>query len=121
MAKPDYLAASDQPAWEKGMGAVAKNTDVRCKLSLSPRGEQVAGLLAKPRPGWALKRIQPCVEFVMEKFAHDRLMWGSDYPIALLTSDYAGTFHAVRRALGTLPPELERQLYRDNALRFYSL
>ncbi len=121
MAKPDYAQPQDRGDWEAGMKAVAKNTAVQCKLSLSPRGENVANLLSHPKPGWQADGIRPFAVFVMEQFGATRLMWGSDYPISLLTSDYMGTWNALREATGELPAETAKAIFRENALNFYGI
>jgi L-fuconolactonase len=121
MAKPDYAQSSDRREWEAGMEAVAKHTNIPCKLSLSPRGENVGGLLAKPKPGWTAGAIRPYAQFVIERFGAKRLMWGSDYPISLLTSDYQGTWNALLDAVGELPSDAAKGIFRDNALKFYGV
>jgi L-fuconolactonase len=121
MAKPDLAGQGDVRDWEMGIDSIAKNTNVCCKLSLSPRGEWVTRLVANPRPGWMVEAIKPFVDFVVDHFGTDRLMWGSDYPFALLTSDYAGTLGAIEQALGTMSSDLQKQLFRENAIRFYDI
>jgi L-fuconolactonase len=121
MAKPDFVGQSDRRDWEMGMDAIAAHSNVACKLSLSPQGERVPSLLANPRPGWVVDAIKPFVNFVVDRFGTDRLMWGSDYPIALLTSDYAGTLEAIERALDPIDPSVQRQLFQQNALDFYGV
>jgi L-fuconolactonase len=121
MAKPDVIEGSDSVEWRQQMQALAGNTKVVCKLSLSPRIEQLSQLLANPQQGWPIEQIKPYVEFLMGCFGSDRLMWGSDWPVALLVSDYAGTYRAMRQALGRLTPAVELRLFRQNALQFYGL
>ncbi len=119
MAKPDFINQLDRDAWESGMRHIAGHTNLSCKLSLSPQGEAVPMLVASPRPGWMAEAIKPFVRFLLDHFGGARMMWGSDYPIALLTSDYAGTLGAIELAIGRIDSDLERQLFRDNAMHFY--
>ena len=48
-------------------------------------------------------------------------MWGSDWPIALFTTDYAGIYKAMREAIGPISAEDELRLFRSNAIEFYGL
>jgi len=121
MAKPDFAGRNDRRDWEAGMEAIAKHTDVSCKLSLSPQGEHVPALMAGPRPGWPVDAIKPFANFVVDHFGTNRLMWGSDYPIALLTSDYAGTLGALEQVLGPIDATLQGQLFQQNAIDFYGV
>jgi len=121
MAKPDFAGRSDRGDWEVGMEAIAKHTDISCKLSLSPQGERVPDLLANPRPGWPVDAIKPFANFVVDHFGTDRVMWDSDYPIALLTSDYAGTLGALEQVLGPIDATLQGQLFQQNAIDFYGV
>ena len=121
MAKPDFAGRNDRRDWEAGMEAIAKHTEVSCKLSLSPQGEHVPALMASPRPGWPVDAIKPFANFVVDHFGTNRLMWGSDFPIALLTSDYAGTLGALEQVLGPLDATLQGQLFQQNAIDFYGV
>jgi L-fuconolactonase len=121
MAKPDFAGQSDCRTWEVGMEAIAKHTDVSCKLSLSPQGERVPDLLCNFRPGWPVDAIKPFANFVVDHFGTNRVMWGSDYPIALLTSDYAGTLGALEQVLGPIDATLQVQLFQKNAIDFYGV
>lgn len=121
MAKPDMVQRSDSAEWHQEIKALAQDTGVTCKLSLSPRAEQIDELLANPGQGWPVELIKPYVHFLMEHFGFDRLMWGSDWPVALLVSDYEGTFQAMRDAIGPMDPGDELRLFRTTAMRFYGI
>ena len=121
MAKPDTVGESDSAEWYQQMKALARNTGVTCRLSLSPRVEQIGELLAKPGRGWPVESIKPYVRFLIEQFGCNRLMWGSDWPIALLLSDYEGTYEAMRTATGPLDAADELCLFHKTAVRFYRL
>ncbi len=102
MAKPEMAHRSEDAAWREGMAALAGGTPALCKLSLSPRGEDIMELLAHPKGGIAVDKVKPYVQFLLECFGPDRLAWGSDWPVALLESDYTGAFRAMQAALGPL-------------------
>ena len=121
MAKPDMVAQTDGAQWHQGMKDLARNTNVSCKLSLSPRAELMAQTAATPGQGWPVASIRPYVQYLLEQFGPDRLMWGSDWPIALVTSDYRGTYEAMKEAIGPLSADQELHLFSTNATNFYGL
>lgn len=121
MAKPDLWGDSDHEVWYRGMRVLARNTRLTCKLSLSPHGEQVAGLLAEARRGWSVERVRPLVQFLLAEFGPKRLMWGSDWPISLLCAQYSETYEAMREAIGPLGSDDENRIMRTTAERLYGL
>jgi L-fuconolactonase len=121
MAKPDVAAGTDRDEWQTQMKALARDTSVVCKVSLSPRVEQMGDLLRNLGQGWPVERIKPYVQFLLEHFGPKRLMWGSDWPIAMLVSGYGGTLDAMRAALGPLPAADEAQIFRHTAMEFYGV
>jgi L-fuconolactonase len=121
MAKPDVVEGSDADPWQPAMAALAAHTPVLCKLSLSPRVEQMHSLLATPRSGWPVEALKPFVRSLLEWFGPDRLMWGSDWPICLLIDSYRETMQAMRDALGAVAREDEERIFRTTAAHFYHL
>jgi len=121
MAKPEMEHGSEDKAWQEGMSALAEGTPALCKLSLSPRGEQMMELLAHPKRGFAVAKAKPYVQFLLEHFGPDRLAWGSDWPVALVESDYTGAFRAMQEAIGPLSTADETKIFSSSAVRFYRL
>ena len=121
MAKPDMANGSDQIEWQSKMKDLADNTDIYCKISLSPRQERILELASEPSASWQLEFIKPYVQWLLECFGPSRLMWGSDWPIALITSGYEGIYDLMRQAVGTVEKSVEDQLFKSNAFDFYRL
>ncbi len=121
LAKPDMVEGTERAEWEGHMRALARNTNLNAKLSLSPRAERMDDLLANPNQGWSVEAIRPYIHLLLEEFGTSRLMWGSDWPIALTTTDYAGIYRAMREAIGPIDSEDELRLFRGNAIEFYGL
>ena len=121
MAKPDMTEKTDNAEWHEQMRALARNTNITCKLSLSPTLEQIDELLAKPGQGWPVALMKPYVQFLLEEFGPDRLMWGSDWPTSLMAGDYTGTYQAMREAIGPVDPNDKLRLFRTTAMRFYGI
>jgi len=121
MAKPDFKAGSDRIEWNEYMEALASDTSAVCKLSLSPRVEQLGEVLKAPGQGWPVDLIRPYVQALLEWFGPRRLMWGSDWPIALLFASYQDTLNAMQTAIGNLARQDEERIFRTSAMEFYRL
>jgi L-fuconolactonase len=105
-------------AWRDGLAALAARPGVHCKLS---------GLLteaggAARRGGPAARAVlRPVWDHLLAQFGSARLIWGSDWPVLHLASDYA-TWVALSEALLAGLPAAEQDAVRHgNALRFYDL
>ena len=121
MGKPDLRHGTDRAQWRQHMRALAQETNALCKLSIGPRVVDLEEIYAHQGQGWELEWIQPPIQYLVEQFGPERLVWGSDWPLVLLESDYAGGLEAMRDALGPLDADDEMRLYRTTAVKFYSL
>jgi L-fuconolactonase len=121
MAKPDMRTGTDHAEWQSSMRTLATHTTVACKLSLSPRIEDLADICRAPGTGWQAELVKPYVGSLLEWFGPDRLMWGSDWPVSLLTSNYAQTLDAMRSAIGPLDKSEKGKIFRKTAMEFYKL
>lgn len=107
-AKPDAAQGYLDP-WRADIAALATLGNVFCKLS-GLRTEQAAG-----QPAAALA---PYVDHLVATFG-DRLMWGSDWPVLLLSGDTYGDWLDTARALAGLDAAGEAMLFAGCARRFY--
>jgi L-fuconolactonase len=103
--KPDF------PRWREAFAAVAACPNTVAKVS----GLQVAG---EP---FTAARIRPSWEAALELFGPDRLLWGSDWPMTLLTAGYSGTWEVMADLLGELTDEERCKILTNNAQRIYRL
>jgi L-fuconolactonase len=65
--------------------------------------------------------IRPAWDAALELFGPDRLLWGSDWPMTLLTAGYAGTWEVMAELVGELTPEEQNEILADTAQRVYGL
>jgi len=108
LGKPPH-GRPDFPDWRKAFTAVAARPNTVAKVSgLQVRGEPFTA--AGIRPAW---------ETALELFGPDRLLWGSDWPMTLLTAGYTGTWEVMAELLGELTDEERCKILTDNALRVY--
>jgi L-fuconolactonase len=61
------------------------------------------------------------VEFAVELFGPDRLMFGSDWPVAELGGGYAKVTAELFTLIGQLPPAGRDAVLGGTATRFYAL
>ena len=67
---------------------------------------------------WTTDKIRPFVETCLEQFGPERCMFGSNFPVDSLTSDYATLVDAYS---ALIPRELHEQVFGETARRFYRL
>ncbi len=105
LAKPP-LCSGDVTSWAFGVAALADLPNVTCKLS---------GLFteAEPRPDLA-----PTLEQALRWFGPERCMFGSDWPVCLLATDYAGALDLVRNVV---PARDAETVFAATAIRTYRL
>ncbi|HMN28366.1 MAG TPA: amidohydrolase family protein [Caldilineaceae bacterium] len=121
MGKPDLRHERELDEWTAQMKLLAQNTDLKCKLSIGPRADEIEFIFANPGQGWPVDVIKRRSDVLVEHFGPDRLMWGSDWPVVLLEASYAQAYQTMRQALGPLSPDVELKLFRTTAIRFYAL
>jgi L-fuconolactonase len=109
--KPPVEAGALEP-WATDVRAFAALPNTACKLS---------GLVTEASPGSAAAAFTPFADVILSAFGAGRVMFGSDWPVCLLASDYAGVL-ALARALVTGLSEAERAaVFAGTAARVYGL
>lgn len=113
IAKPTIAAASFDQQWQRNIRELAKREHVVCKFS---------GLVTEVRdPEWSVDLLQPYWDTVLEAFSPRRLMFGSDWPVCLLRSQYASWVAAVQRLSSELTPDEQADFSQRTAIRTYQL
>lgn len=110
-AKPDVADGAWQP-WADGMRRIARETKAWCKLS---------GLVTEASPAWKTDDLRPYVEHVIECFGTQRVVWGSDWPVMTLNSDYGRWLTATTQLMSSLSPADRAAIMGGNAMHFYRL
>ena len=110
-AKPDIANGLFQP-WADAIETIAANTGANCKLS---------GLLTEAGDEPVYEKVQPYMQHLLDCFGAERLMWGSDWPVLELVSDYHSWNDMVKLFLHGLG-EIDRlRIMGGNAKNFYGL
>lgn len=110
--KPRIGVAEAFAPWAEGMTRIAQNTGACCKLS---------GLVTEAPGAVSAEDLRPYAEHVIDTFGAERVMWGSDWPVARLRCEYAD-WHAMARELTSgLDAAAQGMIFGGNARRFYGL
>jgi L-fuconolactonase len=113
LAKPPYPSESDMATWREQLAAAAENPNVYAKIS---------GLnTAVGKADWTAADLQPAIDFALEKFGASRLMFGSDWPVAILAGDYAQVIAETRQCLSGLSAADQAAIWGGTANHFYNL
>lgn len=105
---PEDRTAAGHRAWAEGLRALSGIGTVTCKLSG----------LGMFDHGWTAARIRPFVETCLDQFGPARCMFGSNFPVDSLYSDYA----ALWAAYGEIVPAAAKMaVFGGTAERFYRL
>ncbi|WP_092546559.1 amidohydrolase family protein [Actinoplanes derwentensis] len=107
LGKPP-IATGELKRWRDRITEVAAQPNVTAKLS---------GLVTEAGPGWTAEELRPFVETALELFGPDRLMFGSDWPVCLLTATYEQVVAVPTALLGGRPDGI----FGRNAARVYRL
>ncbi|MGB7319092.1 MAG: amidohydrolase family protein [Planktotalea sp.] len=95
-------------AWTRQLKALSALPHVHCKLSG----------LGMFDHDWTANKIKPIVETCLEQFGAERVMFGSNFPVDKLSSDYRTLIEAYQ---SLVPNRLHNQVFRTNAERFYRM
>lgn len=115
LGKPPIGGADDERReWRRLLAAAAANPLTYAKLS---------GLYAGvgPLDSWTEDGVRPFVEDALDVFGPDRLMWGSDWPIAVLAGGYERVRQAFEGLLAPLSVGERAAILGGTAERFYGL
>jgi L-fuconolactonase len=63
--------------------------------------------------------IAPYAHHVLKFFGPDRILWGSDWPVLNLASDYAQWLAVSKQLLKSLSPDDQAAIMGGNAARVY--
>ena len=112
LAKPP-IAKNEIKEWSKALKPLASYPNIHCKMS---------GLVTEANwTSWQTDDLRPYVEFALESFGADRLMFGSDYPVCLLAASYDRVLESFQEILTNLSAVDREKIFSTNAANFYRL
>ena len=70
---------------------------------------------------WTKEDFRPYLDIVFEAFGADRLMFGSDWPVCLLSGSYPQVHGLVRDYVEKLPAATRTKIFGENCAKFYGV
>lgn len=112
IAKPD-IKSGDILSWKKGIQEISKAENVSCKIS---------GMVTEADwENWKTDDLKPYLNVIFENFSADKLMFGSDWPVLNVASDYAEVVKTLEDYIAQLSVENQNKIWYENAISFYKL
>lgn len=112
VGKPRSAQIEGAAAWRSALARLAKQDNVVCKLS---------GLSTELPAGSSRTRTADMLRTALDNFGPSRCLYGSDWPVMTLATDYGAWLDLVRDALSAYPAADARAVLRANAERIYGL
>ena len=111
-AKPD-IKNKKIDEWKTLMKEMAKHPKVYCKLS---------GLFTEAAwKEWSAGDFYPYLDVVFEAFGTNRLLFGSDWPVMLLSGIYVQWKSLLEKYMQSFTEEDHEKIFGQNAIEFYNL
>jgi len=99
--------------WKIEIKEIAKNENVYCKVS---------GLVTEAKWNeWKTEDLYPYLDVVFESFGTDRILFGSDWPVMLLSSTYNKWKNLLEKYMLQFSDEEKQKVFDTNAIKFYNL
>lgn len=110
--KPDVKTQALK-AYEENIKILAQNPYLSCKIS---------GLLTEADwLNFTENQIFNCLDIVFKHFGVDRIMYGSDWPVVLVSRPYTDWFNLVQKYVAQFTEEEKLKIFGGNAKQFYNL
>ena len=99
--------------WAGLMSEIAKHPNVYCKLS---------GLFTEAKwKEWSPAEFYPYLDVVFKVFGTERLLYGSDWPVILLSGMYVQWKSLLEKYMENFDEEEKEKVFGSNAVEFYNL
>ena len=112
VAKPRIRDGAMEP-WADLMRQMAERPNVSCKLSGMATEADWAN--------WTESQLIPYLDVALEAFGPDRLMFGSDWPVARLAVEYGPWVKLMTTYLSKLSLSEQAAIWGENAIQAYKL
>lgn len=112
IAKPD-IKSGDIASWKKRIEEIAKFENVSCKIS---------GMVTEADWNqWKPSDLKPYLDVIFENFSADKLMFGSDWPVCNVASNYTEVVKTLEDYITLFSIEDQNKIWYENAKSFYKL
>lgn len=112
LAKP-YIKDGQIDEWAANMKTMANIENVCCKVS---------GMVTEADwKYWTKQDLRPYLDVVFEAFSPKRLMFGSDWPVALVAADYPKNISVIQEYIASLSEDEQMAIMGKTAAQFYGI
>lgn len=112
IAKPD-IKNQQIDQWAELINTLASESNVCCKVS---------GMVTEASwKNWQQANFTPYLDVVFESFGIDRVMFGSDWPVCLLSGNYQQVLGIIKQYVAPFSAEDKQKLFHKNVVSFYGL
>jgi L-fuconolactonase len=113
ISKP-YIAKQEMEPWKSLISEIASFDNVVCKIS---------GMVTEAKwNDWEVSDFAPYVDHIIESFTPQRLMFGSDWPVALLgTSSYSQVVRLAQKLTQRFSESENQDFWGKTAIRIYQV
>ncbi|WP_419212005.1 amidohydrolase family protein [Maribacter sp. X9] len=112
IGKPN-INKSEIETWSENIGTLSKFPNVYVKVS---------GLVTEADwKNWEYHEMVPYLDIIFEAFGVNRIMFGSDWPVCLLASDYSTVKGIVQDYIERFDVEQQKMIMGSTALDFYGI
>lgn len=112
LAKP-AIRHGDIATWEAGIRQIAHCENAFCKLS---------GLVTEADwEKWQIPEIRPYIDIALDTFGAERLMFGSDWPVATLAASFDQAVEVVQSSVQGLTSSEQQMIMGGTACNFYGI
>lgn len=112
LAKPN-IKNGEFKKWKEDLQPFSFHSNVYCKLS---------GLVTEAHwDAWKEEDLIPYMDWVFECFGTNRIIFGSDWPVLQLASNYSNWLRLLKQYCQQFSKEENRNIFENNATRFYNI
>ncbi len=113
IAKPAISSHQVNRSWQNDISSLAERENVLCKFS---------GVVTEVvKNEWNAEMLRPWWDCTLEAFGTKRLLFGSDWPVCLLKSNYQQWIETVRSFIEELSSSEQADIMGRNAMRAYRI
>ena len=111
IAKPKILN-SEINEWKKDMQVLSGHQNVFCKFS---------GILTEVGENYSKTQIEPYVDFILNLFSPNKIMWGSDWPVLTMAENYSNWFDLAMDYCNNFSESEKNMIFANTAKNFYNI
>ena len=98
--------------WKKVMSKLSRLDNVYCKFS---------GMVTEACENWGEQDLKRYVDEILNLFTDKKIMWGSDWPVCNLRTNYLGWYNAAINLTNELSLAEKQNIFYNNSINFYKL